>query len=118
MPTIDYGKLLGDLKDAVLGTVKDQAKDFLDQNQDAKAFLEDRAKRLEELGVEYAKAKAAGNDTDQVSTQMSVVLQSIRNELAGIAVQAEAQARATFGKILETALGVMVKAIPVILAAV
>ena len=34
MPDIDYGKILGDLKDAVVGTVKESAGKFLDENKD------------------------------------------------------------------------------------
>lgn len=116
MGTIDYAAILKDLKDAVLGTVKDQAKDFLDQNKDAKDFLEDRAKRLEELGVDYLKAKTS-DERDSVSELIAVVTQSIRTQLAGLALTAEAEARATFGKIVETALGVMVKVLPVVLSA-
>ena len=106
MGTIDYAAILKDLKDAVLGTVKDQAKDF----------LEDRAKRLEELGVDYLKAKT-DDERDSVSERIQVVMQSIRTQLAGLALTAEAEARATFGKIVETALGVMVKVLPVVLSA-
>lgn len=113
---IDYAKILGDLKDAITGTVKEASKDFLDQHKDVKDFLEDQAQDLAALGVDYIKA----SDPDvryKIEFQMKVVQQSVRNKLAGIAVDAEAEAKATFGKVLETALGVAIKVLPVILAA-
>lgn len=115
MPNIDYKGLLDDLKDSVVGTIKEEAKAFLDKHQDAKDFVEERGKRLAELGVEYVKATDdAGRE--QVLLQMKVVQQSIRNEIASIAVGAEAQAKATFAKIVDTAVGVLIKAIPVLIA--
>jgi hypothetical protein len=110
----DYTKLLADLKDAVLVPVKAGAKEFLDANADARAFLEDRVKRLAELGVDYVKPDA---DHDAVKLQMEVVQQSIRNELSKVALGASMESRATFGKILDTAVGVLIKALPVIIAA-
>lgn len=110
MSNPDWNKLLEDLKDAVVGTVKGQVGDFLNQHADAKAFLEDRAKRLAQLGIEYLK----GNEAERKNTdvQIQVVQQSIRNQLAAVAVGAEAKARETFAKVIETALGVLAKAIP------
>jgi hypothetical protein len=116
MPDIDYGKILGDLKDAVIGTVKESAGKFLDENKDARDFLEDQAKDLAELGIDYVKA-SSDEARAKVAHEMKIVQQSIRNKLSGIAVAAEAESRATFGKILETAMGVLVKALPVIVAA-
>ena len=114
---VDYDKLLDELKDAIFGAVKDEANDFLDAHQDAKVFLADRAKRVAQLGVRYVKA-ADDAERAQVNTQLEVVQQSIRNELAGIAVSAEAQAKATFGKVVQTAIGVVVKALPTLAALV
>lgn len=115
MGEIDYAKLLEDLKDAVLGPVKDGAKSFLENNQDAQDFLEDRAKRLAELGVEFV--KASGEEREKVKTQMEVVQQSIRNELSQIAVGASTASKKLFGNVLEAAVGVLIKAIPAIVAA-
>jgi len=110
----DYTKLVEDLKDAILTPVKSGAKEFLDANADARVFLEDRAKRLAELGVELIKP---GADRDAVKLQMEVVQQSIRNELSHVALGASIESRATFGKILDTAVGVLIKALPTIVAA-
>ena len=113
---IDYGKILGDLKDAITGTVKAASQDFLDQHKDAKDFLEDQARDLAALGVDYLKAKDDDART-KIEFQMKLVAQSVRNKLAGIALDAEAEAKATFGKVLETALSVAIKILPVVLSA-
>lgn len=117
MPNVDYGAILDGLKDAVFGTVKEDAKKFLDENKDARDFVEERARRLVELGQDYIKA---GSDVerDSIVERLAVVKQSIRTQLAGVALTASVEARATFARILETAVGVMIKAIPLILAAV
>jgi hypothetical protein len=113
--TIDWNDLFEDLKDSVVGTIKEEAKAFLDQHKDAKDFVEERGKRLAELGVEYVKATDdAGRD--HVLLQMKVVQQSIRNEISSVAVAAEAQARASFAKVVDTAVGVLLKALPVLVA--
>lgn len=113
---IDYRQIIDDLKNAVLGVAKGAAKEFLDEHKDAKEFLETRAKRLAEMGEDYLKAKT-DEERETIMELVSVVQQSIRSELAGIALDAEVAAREKFGVILETALGIFVKALPVILAA-
>lgn len=117
MPDIDYGKIFEGLKDSVISTVKGSAKEFLDQNADAQAFLADRAKRVAELGVEYVKA-SSDEEREGVKLLFEVVQQSIRNELAAVAIGAEIKAKETFGKIMETAIGVVIKAIPVLLSVI
>jgi hypothetical protein len=117
MGTIDYAKILSDLESAVVGSVKDDAQQFIDENKDAKAFLEAQAKDLAELGVQYLKA-ATDAEREAAQLEMKIVQQSIRNELAGIAVTAEAEARTAFGKALLAAAGVVMKVLPVILSAI
>lgn len=113
----DYSKILEGLKDSIIGTVKVSSKEFLEAHSDAKVFLADRAKRVAELGVEYVKC-TSDEERDAVKLQLEVVQQSVRNELAAIAVDADAKSRETFGKIMETALGVVIKAIPILLSAI
>lgn len=114
---IDYKKIVDDLKDSIVAPVTAAAKDLLASNKDAAQFLEDRAKRVAELGVDYLKA-ADDDARTAVILQLEIVRQSIQNELASVAVGAAAEARATFQKILGVALDVLIKALPVILAAV
>lgn len=113
---IDYKKIVDDLKDSIVGPVTDAAKKFLTDNKDAAQFLEDRAKRIAELGVEYLKATDdAGRDS--VMELLEVAKQSIQNEIAQVAVNAETQAKATFKSVMGVALNVFMKALPVIVAA-
>jgi hypothetical protein len=114
---IDYGKILGDLKDSITGTVKDASKEFLDQHKDARDFLEDQARDLAALGVDFIKTQD-DDERAKITFQMQLVTQSVRNKLAGIALDASAESKATFGKVLETALNIAIKLLPVILAAV
>lgn len=117
MPNIDYGTILDGLKDAVFGTVKEDAKKFLDDNKDARDFVEERAKRLLELGRDYIQA-GSDDERESIVERLAVVQQSIRTQLAGVALSASVEARASFARILETAVGIMIKAIPIILAAI
>lgn len=117
---IDYSKILGELKDSITSTVKEVSRDFLDQHQDAKDFLEDQARDLATLGVDYLKAQDDASRS-KIEFQMKLVVQSVRNKLAGIALDAEAEAKATFGKVLQaalnTALNIAIKLLPVVIAA-
>jgi hypothetical protein len=118
MADIDYSKLLGELKNAVLVPVTERAGKFLDDNKDAKEFLEERATRLAELGVDLAKAIGDETASRQVVEQIEVVKQTIQNQLSTIAVKASLESKDLFGKILGTAVDVIVKALPAILAAI
>lgn len=113
---IDYKKILADLQDAVVTPVTEAAQKLIEENKDAAEFLKDRAKRVAELGVEYVKA---GSDADREAAllQLDVVRQSIQNELAAVAVNASVESRAAFKTALNAALGVVVKFLPIIVAA-
>lgn len=117
---IDYAKILSELEDSVTRPVKEISKDFLDQHKDAKDFLEDQARDLAALGVDYLKAQDDASH-DKIEFQMKLVVQSVRNKLSGIALDAEAAAKETFAKVLESALGtalnIAIKVLPVVLAA-
>ena len=113
---IDYDKLLIELKDAVMIPVKDRSKKFLEENKDAQEFLQDRAKRIGELAVELVKAGSDQEKSAAVMLQIGVVRQSIQNQLSAVAIHASLESRELFGKILGTAVDVLIKALPVILA--
>lgn len=103
------------IADSILATVKEQAKDFLDQNQDVKALLEDRAKRLAELSLSYI------HETDpavrvQIQVSMDIVQQTIVNEVSALALNGQTASIAAFKATVATALGALVKYLPVILA--
>jgi|SRR4029078_5091952 hypothetical protein len=113
---IDYAKIVEDLKNSIIAPVTEAAKKLLRDNQDAAQFLEERAKRVAELGVEYLKASDDAARA-QVIEQLEVVKQSIQNEISQVAVNASAAARATFKNVLDVALGVLIKALPIIVSA-
>jgi len=112
----DLGKTVDELKDAIISTVEEKAKGFLKDNADARIFLYDRAKRLAQAGYAYALESDEAAKV-QLKEDMKVIEQSIANELASVAVTAQAASKALFRSILETAVGVFVKAIPAIVSA-
>jgi len=113
---IDYAKIIDDLKNSIVGPVTDAARKLLADNKDAAQFLEDRAKRVAELGADYIKASDdAARQT--VMDQLEVVKQSIQNEISSVAVTASAASRETFKNVLNVALGVVLKALPIIVSA-
>lgn len=116
MGQIDFGAIFNGIKDTVISTVKEDAQAFLDRNQDAVKFLEEQARDLAQLGVNYA--KAGDGDRDSILFEMKLVEQTVKNKLAGIAVQEEAQARADFERIVRGVLATAIKLVPVILAAI
>jgi hypothetical protein len=114
---IDYNKVIDDLKSSIVGPVTDAAKKLLADNKDAAQFLEGRAKRVAELGVDYLKASDDAA-RDSVMVQLQVVQQSIQNEISKVAVTASVEARATFQSVMGVALNVLLKALPIIVAAI
>lgn len=113
---IDYAKIVEDLKNSIVAPVTAAAKKLLQDNKDAAQFLEDRAKRVAELGVEYL--KASDDAAREVAIeQLEVVKQSIQNEISQVAVNASIEARATFKNVMDVALGVLIKALPIIVSA-
>jgi hypothetical protein len=103
------------LKDAFVDSVIQDGKDFLAANKDAQQFLADQAKDLARLGIEYAK----GDENSRAKTlnEIKIVEQIIKNRLAGIAVDAEAVARAEFNAKMGQLTQILIKAVPVILSA-
>lgn len=106
-----------EVKDAVLEAVRGQIGDFLDEHADAKAFVEERAKRLADLAVALALAGTDETARKAVLYDVGIVRQSIENEAAGLAVAASKASRNLFKAVLGTAADVLVKALPKVLAA-
>ena len=105
-----------DLKKSIVDVVESRAKDFLKENADAKVFLVERAERLAKIAFEYA--TAPDDKKDALKADMEVVRQSIENEISSVAVAASKSSRELFKAILGTALDVLVKALPTIIAAI
>jgi hypothetical protein len=101
----------------ILETVKARVKGFLEAHADAKEFVEDRAKDLGELLVELARA-GSDAEREKIRHEMEIAKQAIDNEVAGVAVEASAEARATFREVMGTVGEFVVKALPGIIAAI
>lgn len=109
--------IVSDIQAAIVEAVKGQAKEFVEQNLGAKRFLEDRARRLAELGAEYIKAT---DDIERATilSDVEVVKTSILNEITSVTLLATAETRASFKAALMAAIDVIVKALPSIIAAI
>lgn len=108
-PLID--SLAGSLKDVLRGRL-DQ---FLSGEKDKKEFLEERTRRLAQLTVKLAKAVADPDRQAEVRRQMSVVSDTIVNELHAAAVDISVEFRATVNDVLGTVLDYGAKVIPVLI---
>jgi hypothetical protein len=106
-----------DLKKSIIDAVEARAKDFLSENSDAKTFLYDRAQRLAKLGYDYA-LETDDAKKQTITDDMKIVKQSMENEIAAVAVNAAVASRDLFKAVLGTAMDTLIKALPVILAAV
>lgn len=102
-----------ELRDSIYDSIEKQAKDFLDSHADARAFLRERAGRLAKLSYLYYSAKD-GDEKKIIADDMATVRQAISNELASAALDAAADAKALFGKIVSTAFGILIDSAPVI----
>lgn len=102
-----------DAAKALVDTIKERSQGFLDSHEDAKKFVEDRAARLAKLGYKYV----ASYDR-LIKEQMEIVEQSIKNELASVAVDAAVEARSLFISVVETVFRTFVKILPSIISAI
>lgn len=89
---------------------------FLDSNRDKKEFLEERARRLAELTVEFARAKNDAERTE-ISKRIDTVRDTIQNELYAAAVDVSTEFQSAVGDVLGTAVDWGLKIAPVILRA-
>lgn len=91
-------KTIDDTTASLIDLVKNRTGDFLDQNQDAKLLVEDRMRRLAEIGTELAKAELAGDKdgVDRALNSYEVVRDTIELMAGGVAVNASAASRESF----------------------
>jgi hypothetical protein len=100
-----------EIRDALLGVIKTYGQDFLDRHADAKAFIEERTKRLAELAFLYA-VNTDPLIREGVAASMNVVKQSVENELTGVALDASAESKAAFARMVGVAFETLLKVIP------
>lgn len=102
------------IRDSIVDIGRTAGKDFLAKHPQAEAILKERATRLAKLAALYAVSKPA--DQEKVLQDMKVVRQTIENDLAALAVDASAEAHATFTRIIGIAFETVVKTLPSIVA--
>lgn len=105
------------LATSIIDTIKVRASKFLDENAAAKDLIVDRAKVLAKLAWEY-KLEGDEPEREEILHEMSVVKQTIENELSAMALVGKAESISTFKEIVGTALGAVLKYLPAILAAI
>lgn len=104
------------IRKSIVETVKGRARGFLERNADAREFLEDRARDIARLVVILSQAKDE-QEEEAVKRELAIARQTAENEVAGLALDAEAEARATFREVLGTVFSFVEKALPAIIAA-
>jgi hypothetical protein len=104
-----------DIADSIISVVQERAEDFLDENEEAKNFLIERAKRLAQLVFEYKTATDPAVKKEK-KDRMELVQSTIETELAALALKGSTEAKETFKEVVKTAFGVLIKVIPQIVA--
>jgi len=102
------------LRDALLSSVETRAKDFLDTNKPARDFLVERAGRLAKLSVEWV-AATTDEQKKLLRQDMTVVQQTMENQITALAVNASADGRRLLAGIVGTAFETVIKALPTII---
>lgn len=105
----------GPISDAILGSISSQARQFYDTNQNVKALLTDRSKRLATLAVDFV--KASDEDRPAIRRNMDIVRQTLANEVAALAVEASAEAKASFASVVDAVFQAATKVLPGVLGA-
>jgi hypothetical protein len=102
---------MNEIKDALIGVVKTYGQDFLDRHADAKEFVAERSERLAKLAFLYT-TNTDALIREGIVSSMKIVRQSIENELAGVALDASAESKATFARVLGVAFDTVIKLVP------
>ena len=106
-----------DLANSIIETIRTRSKKVWDDNAPARKLIEDAAQDFAKLALRY-KLETDPNAQDVIQQEMAIAKQTIENEVSALALIATAEAKATFLAVVSTAFGMLMKALPVILAAV
>lgn len=101
----------------LIALVRKRAGKFLDENEDAKSFLAERAKRLAEIMVDLVQEKDEAKRIE-LEKRAELVRDTIENQLTAFSVNASAASRETFGAIMATVFDTAVRLLPTIIAAI
>lgn len=94
--------------------IKADGKDFLDQNSAAKDLLIDRTEELARLTLQYKFESDEAARADLLN-EMKIVQQTIQNEISALALAGQAAAKDLFMKVVNTAVGALIKFVPMLL---
>lgn len=107
-------EIIEQLKDSVVAAVQGRVDEFLEANPEAKAFVQERAKRVAELGVKYL--RAGEDEIEGIKRSLKIVRQSIENEVDGLVlVAATKESKALFKSVLGAAFDTIINSLPAIL---
>ena len=104
------------LRDSIVATIKERAKEFLDDNAEAKEFLADRAEDAARLAVAY-KLETDEANKKSLLHELELVRQTVENEVSALALTGKEASKSLFKEIVNTAFGALVKYLPTVLAA-
>ena len=98
-------EIIDQLKDSMIGAVRGRLDEFLEANPEAKDYVQERAKRVAGLGVQYLRAEEG--ERAGIERSLKIVRQSIENEVDGIALvvvtqESKALFKSVFGAVLDT----------------
>jgi len=105
------------LAESILSEIKTRAKKVWDDNANVRQLLEEAAKDFAKLMWAY-KIETDPTLKEAVRQEMEIAKQTIENAASALALIATAEAKATFLAVVNTAFGVLLKALPVILSAI
>lgn len=108
---------IDDVKNSIVATVRDRARDLLDRNASAAAFLEICARDLAKLAVRLIQV-SDDRERETVLGEIAFARQAAENEIVGLALEAETEARRTFKEIVGTVFSFVEKALPTLLRVV
>lgn len=103
------------LKNEILATLKDEAREFYEHSKESRDFVEACAKDLAELTVALIQA-ADDVERQKIRHEIKIARQAAESELAKVALDAEIQSRATVKRVLDVLFSFLEKALPVIAA--
>lgn len=98
--------------DRVAAILKRRASDLIDESKVSADFLEDRAKRLFELGVQLAQAQSP-DERGRLVASIETVKDAITSELWAVAVDTSAETRSALREIVGTVKDFAVEVLPV-----
>ncbi len=109
--------LVNELAESLRDLLKGRLDTYLSSRKDQKDFLEDRTKRLAWLTVELARTVGDTDKQAEIKKQMTVVSDTIVNELHAAAIDISTEFREAVNSVIGTVLDYAIKVIPKLIPA-